>query len=270
MSIGFSYEGVNLVPGISEAAETIAGVIAWGPVRQLLQTHAVIASTARDATTAGHSPTDLLRPGLLMGKITATGKYKEWNPTATDGSQFVAGILLAEQKMQSLGGDVDRWVGYLLVGGPVKAAALKRGAPSADAFTNFVGDKYEFLARHQMRGQFRFDDYDAVEFPQHRAIINRTSNYVVSRNDEGCLITNAGAGAAITMTLPSLSGVVGAHYAFSCVANQNIVIAAAGGDAVYGPGTLGGSSYTLTPANGSAIVRAVYHPTLGAIWHIAI
>jgi hypothetical protein len=33
--------------------------------------------------------------GAVLGKVTANGKYKEWDPVAVDGSQTVAGILTA-------------------------------------------------------------------------------------------------------------------------------------------------------------------------------
>lgn len=53
----------------------------------------VLDSTARDAT---NTPTTTLRPGLVLGKITASGKYKQYDDSATDGSE-VADLILNEQ-----------------------------------------------------------------------------------------------------------------------------------------------------------------------------
>lgn len=43
-----------------------------------------IASTARDS---GNTPTTTLRPSLVMGKITASGKYAQYDDSATDGTE---------------------------------------------------------------------------------------------------------------------------------------------------------------------------------------
>ena len=50
----------------------------------------VLDSTARDS---GNSPTTTLRKGLVLGKITATGKYMEYDPSASDGTETARVIL---------------------------------------------------------------------------------------------------------------------------------------------------------------------------------
>lgn len=52
-----------------------------------------IVSTARDS---GNTPTTTLRPGLVLGEISATGKYAEYDDSATDGTQ-TAKLILDEQ-----------------------------------------------------------------------------------------------------------------------------------------------------------------------------
>ncbi|KKL10910.1 hypothetical protein LCGC14_2551080, partial [marine sediment metagenome] len=52
-----------------------------------------IASTARDS---GNTPTTTLRPSLVMGKITASGKYAEYDDSASDGTED-ADLILDEQ-----------------------------------------------------------------------------------------------------------------------------------------------------------------------------
>ncbi len=48
------------------------------------------------AVDAGNTPTTTLRKGLVLGKITASGKYKEYDPSASDGSETAALILVDE------------------------------------------------------------------------------------------------------------------------------------------------------------------------------
>jgi hypothetical protein len=50
----------------------------------------VLDATARDS---GNSPTTTLRKGLVLGKVTATGTYKEYDPSAVDGTGTARVIL---------------------------------------------------------------------------------------------------------------------------------------------------------------------------------
>ena len=52
----------------------------------------VLDSTARDD---GNSPTTTLRKGLILGKVTATGEFKEYDPSASDGTE-TARLILAD------------------------------------------------------------------------------------------------------------------------------------------------------------------------------
>ena len=56
----------------------------------------VVVSTARDS---GNSPTTTLRPGLVLGKITATGKYGQYDNSAADGSEVATGVLYDQVKV---------------------------------------------------------------------------------------------------------------------------------------------------------------------------
>ncbi len=51
----------------------------------------MIDSSALDA---GATPTTLLRGGLLLGRISASGRYKEYTPAAMDGTETAIGILV--------------------------------------------------------------------------------------------------------------------------------------------------------------------------------
>jgi len=51
------------------------------------------------AVDAGNTPTTTLRKGLVLGKVTASGKYKEYDPSAADGSETAVLILVDEADM---------------------------------------------------------------------------------------------------------------------------------------------------------------------------
>lgn len=51
-----------------------------------------IDNTARDAQNSAYRTT-YLRPGLVLGKVTATGRYKEYDDTDGDGTEVAKAIL---------------------------------------------------------------------------------------------------------------------------------------------------------------------------------
>lgn len=56
--------------------------------------HAMKVSVTLDLSAADAGANDgVLRKGLVLGKVTATGKYKQYNNAAVDGTQTAAGIL---------------------------------------------------------------------------------------------------------------------------------------------------------------------------------
>lgn len=74
-----------------------------------------------------------LKVGAVLGKVTATGKYKLVDPAAVDGSQEVAGLLIADVNGHS--GDIELAAAtdtkaIVLVRGPaiVAGSALQYGA----------------------------------------------------------------------------------------------------------------------------------------------
>lgn len=80
-----------------------------------------IASTARDS---GNTPTTTLRRGLVMGKITSSGKYAQYNDAATDGTGVAAGILTHEVDLVGPETTPQDGTGLLLVHGHVKESVL--------------------------------------------------------------------------------------------------------------------------------------------------
>src|SRR5690349_4252349 len=118
MLLGDSYA---MAPGLTTARETYENEFRWGSQYQAVITNALIDGNTVDS---GNTPTYQLRPGLLLGQVIATGKYKNYSPTATDGSEVASAVLLEGLRTQDFTGTaVDRFYG-VLVGGPVQAAKL--------------------------------------------------------------------------------------------------------------------------------------------------
>ena len=63
-------------------------------------TTVLIVSTAVDSGNTAIS-TSILRAGLVLGKITASGKYKQYDDAASDGSQTAVGILARDVDLRA-------------------------------------------------------------------------------------------------------------------------------------------------------------------------
>lgn len=80
-----------------------------------------IASAARDS---GAAPTTTLRKGLVLGKVTATGKYKEYSNAANDGTETAAGILDSETNLLNEAGAAADSQATMLIHGFVSESKL--------------------------------------------------------------------------------------------------------------------------------------------------
>jgi len=199
-------DSYGIVPGLTTSRESYEAEFRWGSQFQGVFANALIDGAAVDS---GNSPNYELRPGLLLGQTIATGKYKQYSPTATDGSEVAAAILIEALRMQDFqGNNVDRFYA-VLVGGPVQGSKI-------------IG--LDLMARQQM-DKFIFDDIFSIPgnhwFPWKR-FQSKTANYTVVANDNYTLFDNVGAGAAVTFTLPVLAN--GYFFGFRVVANQNITV----------------------------------------------
>ena len=127
MTLGL-YTGQFLTPGMGSemfTTDTDASAILYGGsgiYTPVYVGYAVISGAARDA---GNTPTDVLRPGCIMGKITASGKWAQFDSAASDGTQLARGILMAlGLSTQQDGANADRFMATILVGGIVNPEAL--------------------------------------------------------------------------------------------------------------------------------------------------
>ncbi len=177
------------------------------------------------------SYTQILRSGLLLGMVTSTKKLKEWNPTGTDGSERLFGVLDIPLNMQRLGSNQDRYLGYVLVRGLIKPEALI--IPGETTY-GISGEDYEHVLRYQMqqRGIMMTDSTYTLARPNLFPwvdIVAKTADYTVTEADNNTLFTNRGAAGAVIFTLPTTAK-KGLRYGFHLVAGQNLTVTAGTAD----------------------------------------
>jgi outer membrane protein assembly factor BamB len=211
------------VPGHGSLVETYETELFWGGDNAkglVLFKNAVISGATRDA---GNTPTTLLRGGLLLGVVDASGEHEEWDADATDGTQEIRGILTNEMRAQDFDGNNADRVFRVAVRGPVKATSLLiQGAA-------LVGHADEYLARRQLHlGGFILDDdphgYKAGINPRTLAV---AANTTVTAAQNGTIFFQTQAGAT-TFTLPAIKA--GLRYTFISLVDQNMIVTSAAGD----------------------------------------
>lgn len=196
----------GMPPGITTAAETYEAAFRWGQYAQGVITPGYIAAAAIDS---GNTPTWELRPGLVLGQQT-TGAWTNYSPTATDGSEVAAGVLMTALRMQDLQGTTQPKFYGILVGGPVQAAKL-------------LG--LDLQARQQM-GKFQFDDFPGGLVGNHwypwKREIAKTANYQLLASDNFTLFDNTGAVGEVDFTLPAIAN--GYMFGFKAIADQTLKV----------------------------------------------
>lgn len=206
------------LPGTQPAVETYEAAITWGPASSLTWWSGWIDANAIDSGNSGS--TWRLRPGLVLGKITATGRYTNYSPTATDGSQVAGAVLAYGLRMQDVfsGLNVQKYYA-IIVGGRVIGA-------------NLLG--LDNQARGQMWPFFRFDDQlQGIEGGILPASIQitKTANYSVLTTDNYTEFNTLGAAGEVDFTLPAIAN--GYSFTFVNLAAQIMkVISAEGGNIV--------------------------------------
>lgn len=237
-------DSYGLTPGITTSRETYENEFRWGSQWQGIFANGLISGAARDV---GNSPTYELRPGLLLGQVTANGKYTSYSPTATDGSEVAAGILIEALRVQDFeGNNQDRFYA-ILVGGPVKATKVLN---------------LDLQARQQM-DKFIFDDIGNIPgnhwFPFKR-FQTKTANYSIVASDNFTLFDNTGAGAQVVLTLPPIAN----GYFFGAYAAAAQVIRFTSNEG----GNVIGTTATQTSVSVTAIggVIWIYSNAAGTKW----
>ncbi len=237
-------DSYGIFPGITTSRETYEAEFRWGSQFQGVFTNGLISGSAIDA---GNTPTFELRPGLLLGQQIATGKFAQYNPSATDGTEVAAGILIEGLRMLDFSNNaVDRFYA-VLVGGPVQASKI-------------LGLDYN--ARQQM-DKFIFDDIfgmmGAHWFPWKR-FQTKTAAYTALVTDNYTLFDNTGATGSVTITLPPIQN--GLFFGFRGAATQTFQAASNEGSNVVG------TTLTQTNVSVAAIggLFVVYTNPAGTKW----
>jgi hypothetical protein len=201
------------VPGVGSALETTEQEILWGGQANniALWRSAIIEGATRDA---GASPTTILRPGLLLGKLDADNKLTDYDPDAVDGSEKAYAILGNELRAQDFNAtDADR-VFRVLVAGPVKASRIQG-----------LDDQ----ARKQLGSRFIFDDdliggHNFLGAPWVNEEVTATATLTAADNGKRLVINGA---AAVVITMPALATNPGFKVEMLVVADEDFTVTSA-------------------------------------------
>lgn len=232
MSYASVYGGAFAGPGINAPLGNVENTFYWDKhYLNIFDGGDFLSST----TDAGNTVTTVLRPGLLLGRVYSSGLLKAWNPTGTDGSQYIFGILdnPGMSMADSLGTAKQRHRGGIMVRGAVKPQRLL--IPGQASF-GIAGNAYEYLIRAQLnqRGFLVYNDpvSDSLlssskffgSFSHLQAVT--ASTYTVQAYESGTLFTTRG-GSGATFTLPS-AVTMGLHYGFYNVADADLTVVCGG------------------------------------------
>jgi hypothetical protein len=193
------------VPGITGSRETSEASTYWGPASSLIFTNGYIAPGCIDA---GNSPTWEIRPGLVLGQITATGQWTNYSPTATDGSEVAGAVMITSLRMQDLQGVNQPRFFALICGGRVQSAYL---------------NGLDNMARQQMADFFKFDDnLQGRRWVPWMRFQTKVASYQILATDNLNHFDNLGATGAVTFTLPAIAN--GYSFGFTAMAAQNLLV----------------------------------------------
>lgn len=218
--MSFSFAGYQLTPGMHDERFTEECNFLWGRWDQVEYVAGIV---DKDATDNGNTPTTQLRKGLAMGVQTATKQWMQWNPYATDGTQYLMGFLIDEIDTSYIGGTTKERLNAIVVKGNIKADQI---VIAGEANRGLSGKAYEFLLRQQAGDRFLFDDdlgklvtwkereMTAAEITAHAVTLTTADNRTV--------LSNRGESANTTVMLPA--PVPGLEFAFNVVAAFNITV----------------------------------------------
>lgn len=237
-------DSYGIVPGMTTSRETYEAEFRWGSQYQGVFANALIDGSSLDT---GNSPTYELRPGLVLGQIISTGKYKQYSPTATDGSEVASAVLIEGMRMQDFSGTATDRFYAVLVGGPIQASKLIN---------------LDLLARQQM-DKFMFDDTFGLVgnhwYPWKR-FQTKTANYSIVAADNFTMFDNAGASGTVILTLPAIAN--GYMFGLRCEAAQVLRFTSNEGSNVIGTSATQ-NSVSVTAIGG---VIWIYSNAAGTKW----
>jgi hypothetical protein len=248
-----TYAGDMQFPGLTSVLETVQNQFWWGRPEQQVFLPAGISGAARDA---GNTITSVLRGGLLMGRVTATKLYKEWNPTGTDGSEVIRGILVEPLSVVVNGTNQNKYT-HIYVGGNILS---NRIYVPGNATEGIVGDALEFEVLSQLSHLGIFDLHIGElrtmfgSFkPRYLTAAEIAADAVtVTTADHGRTFMMTGGDNNTTFTLPAAQK--GLEFTFMAnIATHNLVIALASGNIAL-PGNVGATAITFAPGESGTLL----------------
>jgi hypothetical protein len=240
------------MPGMGTPAESTERRFLSGQIDSWFIKGAILDSTTVDSRS---STTSDLQEGLVLGKITSTGKLVHYDPAATDGSQQAVALLFhALSTLNAAGVAADKQARVVFFAQDVKAAQCST---------------LDLLARRHFAGRITFDDDSWINNDAgFRAVMVKTTDYTVLAADNNKTFSTRGASGAVNFTLPTLAR--GLRYRFFNEADQNMTITSATADTIVGPNDLALDSVAFSTAGdkiGACI--EVWANDNASKWHFA-
>lgn len=196
------------------------------------------------AVDAGNTPTTDLRAGLLLGINSSTNEYEDWNPDATDGTEWLAGVLADNVRTLDLDGTAADRQPRIIVGG----ARLKTRRLLIEG-TAFLSSTDRYLARRALaKAGFVLDDdpFNYLSGLNQRVVrVTGAAAYAITAAQNGSLIIFSNV-AAVAPTLPTI--LPGLEFDILREGDEEIVLASAEGDNMIFGNDLSGDSITFTVA----------------------
>jgi hypothetical protein len=241
-----AFSGWADTPGVFPAVETFENAFIDYNSRNPDMLPVLVVGSSRDSQ---NTSTSMLRAGLAMGGPIDAGqtgayKVKQWDPTATDGSQFLLGFLKESLKVVDANGDNTDKYTSLVIGGnlysdriiiPGNAAQGISGA-NAEMFLQMCG--HRFLLDKNPRALLLPFDLP----PMALSVLGASPNTLTVDHSRRTW-TNSGDSGARTVNLPA--PVIGYKYRFHRVAAQSLVVATTSTPTIIAQGNLAADQITL-------------------------
>ena len=237
-------DSYGIVPGLTTSRETYESEFRWGSQFQGVFANGLIDGNTIDS---GNTPTFELRPGLLLGQVTATGKYTDYDKTASDGSEVASAVLIEGLRMLDFSNVATDRFYAVLVGGPVQKSKLLN---------------FDENARQQM-DKFIFDDIGQMmggHWYPFKRFVTKIANYSIVAGDNYTMFDNTGAGGTVVLTLPAIAN--GYFFGISALAAQVLRFTSNEGNNVVGT-AITNSSVSVTAVGG---VVWIYSNAAGTKW----
>lgn len=251
---GFPFDyNEQVFPGMSTILETVQNQIWWeGPWHNMRLPITLSSATVDSQNTV----TTTLRAGLLLGKITATGLFKEWNPTGTDGSEVIAAVLAEPISVAQGSSTADRYTGNALFCGNLYSDRIVVPGTAAEGISGHARE-YQILA--QLWPRFWLDKHiqqspltlGSPRFRYLTAAEITADAVTVTEADNGKTFLMTGADATTTFTLPAAE--VGLTFRFMANIAQTITIAVASGNIAI-PGNVAATGASLSAGESATFI----------------